>query len=122
MSICQYEHADSSTLEGYFFHQLGGSAEGCRMYIWYPKKVLENIDNGLEYHHMKVCEKIFVVCCCLYIFLLEERERGSPKVGRGSPIGDDGMFFDGHTERLSTESVMRAKWVSHYNLGRGVCC
>ena len=53
---------------------------------------------------MKICEKIFVVCCCLHNFLLEQREVGSPRVGRGLPIGDEGVFLDGHTERLGTAS------------------
>ncbi len=68
------------------------------------KKGWRILNNGLKYRDMKVCEKIFVLCCCMHNFLLEQREIGSPKVGHGRPIGDNGVFLDGHTEQPGTAS------------------
>ncbi len=66
------------------------------------KKHWRILNNGLKYRDMKVCKKIFVVCCCLHNFLLEQREIGSPKVGRSRPIGDDGILLVGYTEQPGT--------------------
>ena len=68
------------------------------------KKRWRILNNGLEYRDMRVCEKIFVACCWLHNFLLEENEIGYHKVGRGTPIGNDGVFLDGHTELPATTS------------------
>jgi hypothetical protein len=103
-SICPYERADSSSLEGYFSTNLEGVRKDVECTFGILKKRWKMLNNGLEYRDMKVCEKIFVTCCCLHNFLLEQRDLGSPRVGRGIPIGDDGVFLDGHTERLGTAS------------------
>jgi hypothetical protein len=103
-SICPYEQADSSTLEGYFSTNLEGVRKDVECTFGILKKRWRILNNGLEYRDIRICEKIFVVCCCLHNFLLEQMERGLPKVGRGRPIGDDGVFLDGHTNRPGTAS------------------
>ena len=103
-SISPYERAVSSTIEGYFSTNLEAVRKDVECTFGILKKSWRILNNGLDYRDMKVCEKIFVVCCCLHNFLLEEREIGSHKVGRGRPIGDDGIFLDGHTERVGTAS------------------
>ena len=98
-SICPYERAESSTFEGHFSTNLEGVRKDVECTFGILKKRWRILNNGLEYRDMKVCEKIFVACCCLHNFLLEEKEISAPKVGRGRPIGNDGVFLDGHTER-----------------------
>ena len=107
-SICPYERADSSTLEGYFSTNLEGVRKDVECTFGILKKRWRILNNGLEYRDIRVCEKIFVVCCCLHNFLLDQMERGSPKVGRGCPIGDDGIFLDGHTHLAKTPDIESA--------------
>jgi hypothetical protein len=48
---------------------------------------------------MEVCSNIFITCCWLNNFLLEDvMERSNDRVGRGAPIGDDGIWLSGMTE------------------------
>jgi hypothetical protein len=104
-SICPYDRADSSTLEGHFSTNLEAVWKDVECTFGILKKRWRILNNGLEYRDIRVCEKIFVVCCCLHNFLLDQQiERGSPKVGRGCPIGDDGVFLDGNTNRPGTDS------------------
>ncbi len=71
------------------------------------KKRWRILNNGLEYRDIHVCEKIFVTCCCLHNFLLDQQmERGCHRVGRGCPIGDDGIFLDGHINRQGRDSEL----------------
>ena len=44
-----------------------------------------------------------MTCCCLNNFLLDQMERTNVRVGRGLPIGDDGIWLDGHTT-MSTDT------------------
>ena len=97
-SICPYERVDSATLEGYFSTNLEGVRKDVECTFGILKKRWRILNNGLQYRDIRICEKIFVVCCCLHNFLLEQMERGVPKVGRGRPIGDDGVYLDGHTD------------------------
>jgi hypothetical protein len=106
MSIRPYERANSSTLEGYFSTNLEGVWKDVQCTFGNLKKHWRILNNGLKYCDMKVCKKIFVVCCCLHNFLLEQREIGSPKVGRGCPIGDNGIFLDSHTEQPGMATKM----------------
>ena len=62
------------------------------------KKRWRILNNGLQYRDISTCEKIFVTCCCVHNFLLDQSERGTSTVGRGRPIGDDGVYLDGHTD------------------------
>jgi len=103
-SICPYERDDSNTLEGYFSTNLEGVRKDVECTFGILKKRWRILNNGLEYRDMRVCEKIFVACCWLHNFLLEENEIGYHKVGRGTPIGNDGVFLDGHTELPATTS------------------
>jgi hypothetical protein len=56
---------------------------------------------------MEKCEKIFIGCCVLHIFLLDQMVRNNVRVGRGYPIGDDGLWFDGHTVNVDSNASER---------------
>ena len=55
------------------------------------KKQWRVLNNELNYCDINICEKIFVTCCCLNNFLLDQMERNIVQVGRGVPIGNDGV-------------------------------
>ncbi len=59
-----------------------------------------------EFRDIKVCEKIFVACCCLHNFLLGQIETGLARVGQGRPIGDNGVCLDGHTTQPGMQSEL----------------
>jgi len=104
-SICPYERVDCSTPEGYFSANLEAVRKDVECTFGILKKRWRILNNGLEYRDIRLCEKIFVTCCCLHNFLLDQQmERGSHRVGRGCPIGDDGIFLDGHTNRQGRDS------------------
>jgi hypothetical protein len=105
-SICPYERVDSSTLEGYFSTNLEGVRKDVECTFGILKKRWRILNNGLNYRDIRTCEKIFVTCCCMHNFLLDQMERGTSTVGRGRPIGNDGVYLDGHTDPpvLSRES------------------
>ncbi len=64
------------------------------------KKRRHVLNNGLPYQDIKICEKVFVMCCVLHNFLLNLMEQNNVWVGHGYPIGDDGLWLDGHTNML----------------------
>ena len=49
------------------------------------------------FRDIAVCKKLFVTCCCLNKFLLDLMERNDVRVGRGAPLGEDGVWLDGPT-------------------------
>jgi hypothetical protein len=55
------------------------------------------LNNGFYYWDINIYENIFVTCCCLNNFLLDQMERSNVRVGCGLPIGDDDIWLDGHT-------------------------
>ena len=61
------------------------------------KKRWQILNNGFKYCDIKICEKIFITCCCLHNFLVDLMERNNVRVGCGYPIEDDGVWLDGHT-------------------------
>jgi len=68
------------------------------------KKQWKVLNDGFYYRDIKTCEKIFVTCCFLNNFLVYLMERSNVRVGRGVPIGDDGIWLDGHTTNNSTDT------------------
>ena len=74
------------------------------MHFWHLKKQWKVLNNGFYYRDIQTCEKIFVTCCCLNNFLVDLMERSNVRVGRGVLIGDDGIWLDGHTTNVSTDT------------------
>jgi hypothetical protein len=70
------------------------------------KKRWKVLNNGFHYSEINICEKIFVACCCLNNFLLDQLERNTVRVGRGLPIGDDSIWLDGHTTNPTIFTVL----------------
>lgn len=103
-SICPYEGANKATLEGYFSTNLESVRKDVECTFGILKKRWRILNNGLNYRDIGKCEKIFVACACLHNFLLDQMERTDVRVGRGYPIGDDGLWLSGHTTVDTTET------------------
>ena len=67
------------------------------------KKRWKVLNNGLLFHDIKTCQKIFITCCCLHNFLLDIMERNQVRAGVGSPIGNDGLWLSGPTTESHPE-------------------
>ena len=91
-SICPYESADKTTLEGYFSTNLESMRKDVEYTFGILKKRWRILNNRLNYRDIRKCKKIFVACACLHNFLLDQMERTDVRVGRGYPIGDDGLW------------------------------
>ena len=96
-SICPYSGADNSTVEGYFSTNLESVRKDVECTFGILKKRWRVLNHGFKFREMEKCEKIFTGCCVLHNFLLDQMVRNNVRVGRGYPIGDDGLWLDGHT-------------------------
>ena len=64
---------------------------------------IQNFEEALE-RDIIFFEKIFVTCCCLQNFLLDIMVRHNVRVGRGYPIGDDGLWLSRHTYSMERDT------------------
>ena len=106
ISIPPYAKADSASLEGYFSMNLESVRKDVECTFGILKKQWRVLNNGLNYCDINICKKIFVTCCCLNNFLLNQMERNIVQVGRGVPIGDDGIWLVGHTTMSTDMSAL----------------
>ena len=102
--ISPYANADCASLEGYFSTNLESVRKDVECTFGILKKRWRVLNDGFYYRDINTCEKIFVTCCCLNNFLLDLMERNNVRVGRGGPIGDDGIWLDGHISNYSTST------------------
>ena len=103
-SICPYSKADNSTLEGYFSTNLESVRKDVECTFGILKKKWKVLNHGFKHREMEQCEKIFIACCILHNFLLDQMVRNSVRVGHGYPIGDDGLWLDGNTVNVDTNA------------------
>ncbi len=73
------------------------------------------LSHSFTYQDIKICEKVFVTCCCLHNFLLDLMERSTVQVGCGYPIGDDGIWLSGNLNNVddSCEDALSIKFGLH---------
>ena len=64
------------------------------------------MNDGLDYCDINKCKRNFNACCCLNNLMLDEMERDPVCVGRGAPIGTDGIWLDGNTVATEATDVM----------------
>jgi hypothetical protein len=107
-SICPYTNAANATLEGYFSTNLESVRKEVECTFGILKKQWNVLNNGFYYWDINICENIFVTCCCLNNFLLDQMARINVRVGRGLPIGDDGIWLDSHTTPPSEDATSAA--------------
>jgi hypothetical protein len=87
---------------GYFNTNLEGIRKDVECTFGILKKRWRILDYGLHYYDMKKCEMVFTVCCIMHNILLDVGEDQGMNyvnpVGRGGPIGRDGLFLEGPVE------------------------
>ena len=98
--ICPFTQAREGTLEGYFSSNIEGVRKDVECTFGILKKRWRVLSHGFTYRDINICEKIFVTCCCLHNFLLDLMDRSTVRVGRGYPIGDDGMWLSGNSNNV----------------------
>ena len=119
ISISPYANVDSGSIEGYFSTNLESVRKDVECTFGILKKRWRVLNDGLYYRDINICEKIFVTCCCLNNFLLDLMTRTNVRVGRGAPIGCDGIWLDGHTTHYSTDTsdlVLSRKFATRRSL------
>ena len=70
------------------------------------KKRWQVLNDGLAYRDINKCERVFNACCCLHNMMLDQMERNTVRVGRGAPIGTDGIWLDGSTVATEATDIM----------------
>jgi hypothetical protein len=119
ISISPYANADCASIEEYFSTNLESVQKDVECTFGILKKRWRVLNDGFYYRDINICEKIFVTCCCMNNFLLDLMVRTNIRVGQGAPIGNDGIWLDGHTTHYSTDtSELRCQ----KKLQRGVHC
>ena len=97
--MCPYVNATAASAEGYYSTNLESLRKDVECTFGIMKKRSKILNNGLLYRDIKVCEKIFVTCSCLHTMLVKDMNmnHSDTRVGRGAPLGKDGIYLDGHT-------------------------
>jgi hypothetical protein len=103
-SICPYLQADNSTIKGYFSTNLESVRKDAECTFGIFKKQWKVLNHAFEFCKMEQCDKICIACCVLHNFLLDMTVWNNVRVGCGYPIGDDGVWFDGHTVNVDTNA------------------
>ena len=104
--ICPYAGCENSSLEVFFWTNLESVQKDVECMFGILKKWWQVLNDGLHYCDINKCERIFNACCCLNNFMLDQMERNSVQVGRGAPIGTDGIWLDGNTVATEATDIM----------------
>eukprot|EP01082_Thalassiosira_pseudonana_P007063 g6219.t1 g6219 contig22:16423-17748(-) len=100
--ICPYAGSEVIGQRGYFNTNLESIRKDVECTFGILKKRWRILEYGLHYHDMKKCEMVFTVCCVMHNILLDVGEDQGfvyvNPVGRGGPIGRDGLFLEGPVE------------------------
>ncbi len=105
-SICPYAGCENSSLEGFFSTNLESVQNDVECMFGILKKWWQVLNDGLHYRDINKCERICDACCCLNNFILDQMERNRVRVGRGAPIGTDGIWLDGNTVATEATDIM----------------
>jgi hypothetical protein len=103
-SIFPYLQADKSAVKGYFSTNLESVQKDVECTFGILKKWWKVLNHGFKFCKMEQWEKIFIACCILHNFLLDLMVRTNVRVGCGHPIGDNGVWLDGHTVKVDTNA------------------
>lgn len=94
-TICPFTRTSVASPEGYFSTNVESVRKDVECTFGIIKKRWRILNNGFYQRDIALCEKIFVTCCCLHNFMLDVMEITNVRVGRGSPMGDDGIWLSG---------------------------
>jgi hypothetical protein len=110
---CPFTQAWHGTLvEGYFSTNIEGVRKDVECTFGILKKRWRVLSHDFTYQDIKICEKVFVTCCCLHNFLLDLMGRSTVRVGRGYSIADDGIWLSGNLNNVddSIEHALSIKF------------
>jgi hypothetical protein len=95
--MCPYVNVTAASAEGYYLLNLKSVRKNVECTFGIMKKRWKILNKGLLYRDIKVCEKIFVSCSCLHNMLVKDMKMNhlDTSVGRGAPLGKDGIYLDG---------------------------
>ena len=98
-SICPYSSVTAASAEEYYSPNLESVRKDVECTFGIMKKRWKILNNELLYPNHKVCENYFVTCSCLHNMLVDNMDikHLDTRVGRGAPLGKDGIYLDGHT-------------------------
>jgi hypothetical protein len=97
-TICPFKRVDSATAQEYFTTNLESVRKDVECTFGILKKRWRILNSGFFYRDVKICESIFVICCWLDNFLLDLMDCRNIRVGRGAPLGNDGLWLSGPRE------------------------
>ncbi len=109
-------HAKTTTCEGYFSSNLESVQKDVECVFGSLKKRWKILDYGFKHRNIKTCSDIFVTCCCLHNIGLDVMERMAmpPRVGRGMPIGTDGIWIGNPLDLMQqehpTDRIFASEW------------
>lgn len=115
ITICPFMHAKNTTCEGYFSCNLESVRKDVECVFGILKKRWKILDYGFKHRNIKTCSEIFVTCCCLHNIMLDMMERmpKPPRVGRGMPIGTDGIWIGNPSDLTSdnqSDRILASQW------------
>jgi hypothetical protein len=117
-TICPFTRRSNSSPEGYFSTNIESVRKDMECTFGIIKKRWRILNNGFYQRDIVKCDKIFVTCCCLNNFMLDLMERTNVRVGRGAPMGDDGIWLSGprDVEPEETDRVLSTLFDQRRNL------
>jgi hypothetical protein len=95
------------TESGYFLANIKSVRKDVECTFGITKKRWRILNNGLLYREITDCEKIFLSCCGLHIFLLDISESSDVRVGHGAPLPGNGIWLNGGSETANDEGGNR---------------
>ncbi len=108
-TICPFKCAETGTSEDYFSTHLEGIWKDVECTFEILKKRWRILNKGFYHHDIRICKKIFITCCWMNNFMLDVMERTNVRVGRGAPLGFDGIWLSGTTE-IEPEAAEENDW------------
>ena len=103
----KYSKAGNSILEGFFSTNLEKVQKDVECTFGVLKKRWKVLNHGSKHPEMEQCKKIFIACCILHNFLLNQMVLNSVRVGHGYSIGDDRLWLDGNTVNVDKNAFER---------------
>jgi hypothetical protein len=92
------------------------------MSVWNLKEAVEVPEYGMRFWDIRLCKKLFVVCCILRNMVLDDSETrdNTVRVGCGSPVEGDVIWLGNETNQpraphSHSESVAAVEWMKGRN-------
>ena len=120
-TICPFTRTKKSMPEGYFSTNVESVCKDVECTFGIIKKRWQVLNNGFYHRDIIICEKIFVTCCCMNNYMLDQMVRTNVRVGWGAPMGKDGIWLSGENVTVNVEPeltnrVLSTQFIQRRNL------